>query len=359
MVDSLSLIAACKSLFIPGFENVLLDGSGVKVSVSPLAGGLSNTLSLLSIQDNSKTKVIARYSAHRELPPGSCLLDQYTLMKSFPVSLDTPQAFGTVDIHGHAVSFESFIESQGTLSGASFRSLEFASEIGRALGRLHCANSIASFHSPPTLRSRLEMVTKIAGQDLEVEANALLILQKGLEISDAEQTAQIFRSRGCSGDSLIIHADALAGNFLVHQEHGKPFQLSLLDFEYSISAPLIEAIGYELGNAMCEYNYEYDVKEPPGYLNESEEYLPPLSWRTALIVGWASTVGTNANELDVLKRVAHAASRRGMLQSHLFWAAWGRLLDKRKNARSVFDYGKFSKERLRRFKEGVQQLIDL
>jgi len=163
---------------------------------------------------------------------------------------------------------------------------------------------------------------------------------------------------------LIIHADALAGNFLVHQEQGKLFQLSLLDFEYSISAPLIEAIGYELGNAMCEYHYEYDVQEPPGYLNASEEYLPPLSWRTSLISGWASAVGTNANELDVLERVAHAASRRGMLQSHLFWAAWSRLLDKRRqeeggaNASALFDYGEFSKERLGRFNEGVQ-LIDL
>jgi thiamine kinase-like enzyme len=352
-MDPLKLIAGCKALHIPGFDTINENGNGV--TVTPLAGGLSNTLYVISVDNVEKTKIVSRLSAHTELPPGSCLLDQYQLMNALPLSL-APRAFGCVDICGHSVSFESFVESHGVLTGTAFRTLEFASEIGIALGKMHRSNSISSFTTPSTLRSRLEMITKIAGTNFVEEANALLPISDGISDSDKEFTSKIFQSQGCCGDSLIIHADSLPGNFLIHKQDESPSvqpYLSLLDFEYSISAPLIEAIGYEIGNAMCEFLYEYDEKDPPGFSKVCESSTYFNSWCNALVNGWARTIAGKSGtyECEVLERVAHAASRKGILQSHLFWASWSFILDNRKQAATVFDYGVFSKERLCRLKE--------
>jgi len=138
-------------------------------------------------------------------------------------------------------------------------------------------------------------------------------------------------------------------NFLVQSK-----TLSLLDFEYAISAPLIEAIGFEIGNIMCEFSINYETKDAPGYLMLPSTTLPPFNWRNALISGWANEViGPSGTQIqrDCLERVAHIAAKLGMQHSHLFWSSWSRIIAKEnKNTSTVFHYETFSIERLARLK---------
>jgi len=86
---------------------------------------------------------------------------------------------------------------------------------------MHLSNSIFSFKSPPSLLSRLFTITTLAGKDLLLEAEKLLqryLTDSEICDTDREIISQVFQSRGCSSNSLIIHGDALYANFLVQSK---------------------------------------------------------------------------------------------------------------------------------------------
>jgi len=109
---------------------------------------------------------------------------------SLPESL-APRSLGSIE----NVRFESYVNSLGTLTISEFRSLNFASEIGRVLGVMHLSNSIFSFKSPPSLLSRLFTITTLAGKDLLLEADKLLqryLTDSEICDTDREIISQVF-----------------------------------------------------------------------------------------------------------------------------------------------------------------------
>ena len=333
------------------------------LSVTPLVGGMSNQMFILSHPDDRR--VVARLLS----PTLDAVIDRATeecIVQHLGQHSLTPRVIGSTTLHGTSLRLEVFIPGD-TLPAATLR--RDPSVVAAVAQRLRDVHT----HIPPALSTQGYQFTALLTRFLAAlaphradpppELHTLLVGPAGGWEAAVAWLAGLLE-RGDAGPPVLVHGDSQAGNWLV--DPGVGGGLTLIDLEYA----RVCARGFDAGNLMCEFGYTYEL-DSPGFSVGTHRY-PPLAWQARLLSAYAdeppptveeeegdtwartttSPAGLRALRLSpACTRLAEEA-RTGLLMSHACWALWSGVMAAGVTGalgHSNFNYVEYGKDRLEQF----------
>ncbi|CAJ0928501.1 unnamed protein product, partial [Mesorhabditis belari] len=343
-------------------------------SVKPITGGMSNLLFLVELQGeeaknaNEPTKTLLRIHCQGDLNQQLTESVVFTLLSERGLG---PRLLGIFP----GGRFEQFIESRA-LTCSEISQPRFARILAPMVGRVHTLD-VPITKEPQTLLviknwiAELEELIgerdiKITTKQAKVDVNRV---PSTIRANDLYKEVEFYQKFLDVANSPIVfsHNDLQEGNFLLAngyrvEEDGVKAEgkvenntdpMVLIDFEYAS----YNYRGFDFGNHLCEYAFDYSSSEAPFYEIFSDRFNDVEGRRTfatayvdkiyelkssAEMPHFPSDLVTGDREKDIEKVVEE--SILFMSLSHLFWSCWA--LVNAENALVQFEYGSYGRDRL-------------
>ncbi|CAJ0571627.1 unnamed protein product, partial [Mesorhabditis spiculigera] len=341
-------------------------------TVKTVTGGMSNLLYFVELQhpdekgDQQDIKILMRIQCQGGLDEQLTESVVFTLLSERGLG---PQLLGIFP----GGRFETFIDSRA-LTCQEISQPKFARLLAPMVAHIHTLDVPITKEPQALSRTegwlhelksliddrKIELTTKLA----KVDRNRVPDHVTADQLLEEVQFYQKFLD--VAGSPIVFsHNDLQEGNFLLvngysvteegyKDKDGKTANpkdaMVLIDYEYAS----YNYRGFDLGNHLCEYAFDYSSEEAPYYAIHSERFQD-VEGRRAFAQSYVdeiyrlkeasddthfpSDLVTGNREKDVEKE-----STLFMTLSHLFWSAWA--LVNAENAICQFDYASYGRDRL-------------